>query len=157
MGILMKPFWLIFFFIQVMYGEQYVFLLNKYDKEIELEAKIISSIALASMEGKVKLYIPSMSSSEQKVYSKYFNLVFDCKEANFVFDKHMGERYNCLNKPILLLTNNYRKLIENPNYYGAFFWNKSRPNIVFIKERLKQKGIILPQSFNRFIEDESYE
>ena len=37
--------------ISFLNADQYTFLLNKYDKELELEAKIISNIATASIKG----------------------------------------------------------------------------------------------------------
>lgn len=58
----------------------------------------------------------------------------------------------CDNTKRLFFTNNYRKLLSDDKYYGALFWNKSRPNIVFIKNRLDKKAIVLPSTFNQFIE-----
>jgi hypothetical protein len=58
--------------ISFLNADQYTFLLNKYDKELELEAKIISNIATASIKGEIKLFIPEISSIENEVYSKFF-------------------------------------------------------------------------------------
>ncbi len=135
------------------YSNQYVFLVNKYDKEIELEAKIISKIATASLREIAKIYIPNISKQEQEIYSKYFNLAKDCESANFVFDKKGSIDSSCKNFKKLFFTNNYKRLISNDKYYGAFFWNKSRPNIVFVKQRLKDNKIVLSDEYAQYIEE----
>ena len=135
------------------YAQQHVFMVNKYDKEIDLEAKIISKISASSLKEKVKLYIPDISKQEQEIYSKHFDLTKNCESANFIFDKRGLINTSCAKADKLFFTNNYKKLIANDKYYGAFFWNKSRPNIVLIKQRLQNNHITLPQEYSQFIED----
>ncbi|WP_024955651.1 hypothetical protein [Sulfurospirillum arcachonense] len=136
------------------YANQYTFLLDKYDKEIELEAKIIAKIATASISKQIKLFIPQISPMEKKVYSKFFTLAKNCQTSNFVFmNKTIDNEELCVKTNKLFFTNNYKKLLADNRYYGAFFWYKSRPNIVFVKNRLKTKGIELPQEYNQYIED----
>jgi len=153
MGILMRIIIFISIIISSVFSEQYVFLVKKYDKEIEFEAKIISKIASSSVKEKIKLFIPKISKQEKDIYSEYFYLTKDCKSANFIFDNKglLNESCKKLNK--LYFTNNYRRLISNTKYYGAFFWNKSRPNIVFIKQRLEQYNVKLSKEYIKYIED----
>ena len=137
----------------VAFSDQYVFLVNKYDKEIEYEAKIILKIATSSLAKEIKLFIPDISQQERKIYSEYFNLTKNCETANFIFDNKGSLNNDCKTKNKLFFTNNYKKLMANEKYYGAFFWSKSRPNIVFIKNRLEENNIILPDSYLQFVED----
>lgn len=136
-------------------GNQYTFLVNKYDKEIELEAKIVSKIALTSLNKEQPLlYIPQISQSEKEIYSQFFKLSSSCDDANFVFVKKSKDIFKeCQKYDKLFFTNNYQKLLLDSRYFGAFFWNKSRPNIVFIKERLEYQSIKLPNEYEQFIED----
>ncbi|MFA6740354.1 MAG: hypothetical protein WCR78_02580 [Arcobacteraceae bacterium] len=136
-------------------ADQYTFLLNKYDKELELEAKIISNIATASIKGEIKLYIPEISSIENDIYSKFFILTNSCEDANFIFIKrNVDLDFYCKNNNSkLFFTNNYEKLLNNDRYLGAFFWNKSRPNITFIKARLEKQKIELSKDYDKFVED----
>ena len=149
----MKKIILLLTILSYSYCGQYVFLVNKYDKEIELEAKIIANIAASSMKEKIKLFIPKISQLEKKFYSKYFDITEDCNSANFVFDKGKSSKLECTKSNKLFFTNKYKKLIANSKYYGAFFWNKSRPNIVFIKQRLINHGVQLPSEYKQFVED----
>lgn len=141
--------------ISFAYSEQYTFLVNKYDKEIELEAKIISNIATSSIKKDVKLFIPEISTMEKDVYSKFFTLSNSCEDANFIFIKrNINLNTLCENQENkLFFTNNYEKLLEDTRYLGAFFWNKSRPNITFIKSRLEKNEIKLPDDYDKFVED----
>ena len=95
-----------------------------------------------------------MAQNEESVYKEHFRGVQDCREANFIFIKR-GAKIDevCKNKERLFFTNNYRKLLSDTTFFGAFFWNKSRPNIVFIKERLKSYSVSLPKEYEKFVED----
>lgn len=149
----MKRLILLLTFFSLLSAENYTFLVQPYSKEIELEAKIISEIATSSLHEEIKLFIPNMSEMEKKVYSQYFTLTQKCETSNFVFvNKTVEHETLCDNTKRLFFTNNYRKLLSDDKYYGALFWNKSRPNIVFIKNRLDKKAIVLPSTFNQFIE-----
>jgi hypothetical protein len=150
----MKTLILLFIFLTFSYSEQYTFLVNKYDKEIELEAEIISNIATSSLTKDIKLFIPDISNNEKEIYSKFFTLVDTCSNANFVFvKKSIDISSSCSSDGKIFFTNNYQRLLENNAYFGAFFWNKSRPNIIFIKDRLAQQNIKLPIDYEKFIED----
>ncbi len=150
----MKLLLAIFTLFTLSYAEQYTFLVASYDKEIELEAKIVHQIATASVGKPIKLFIPEITNVEKKIYSHFFTLVDDCNSSNFVFvNKNLNKKSPCEQAEKLFFTNNYQALLSNQKFYGAFFWSKSRPNIVFIKERLAKKSVRLPKEYNRYIED----
>lgn len=136
-----------------LFASNYIFLVDEYNKEIELEAKIISNIATNSIKNEIKLYIPNISKNEKAVYSKFLKVVDTCEKSNFIFRKRDFIDTNCNYENKIYFTNNYNYLISNKSYLGAFFWSKSRPNIVFVKNRLAKSNIILPESFKQFIED----
>jgi len=145
---------LLFTLLSFLSSENYTFLVQPYSKEAELEAKIIAEIATASLHGKIKLFIPHMSEMEEKVYSKYFTLSSKCETSNFVFvNKAVEKESLCDNTNRLFFTNNYRKLLSDEKYFGALFWNKSRPNIVFIQNRLEIKAIELPKTYDQFVDN----
>lgn len=131
----------------------YTFLVNEYNKEIELEAKIVTKIAKDTLGDDVKLFIPKISTQEKEIYSAMIKLVNSCKEANFIYEKRVFKQCDDdINKRIFF-TNNYKKFISNEKYIGSFFWSKSRPNITFLKKRLQKYRINLAKSYSQFIED----
>lgn len=148
----MKKLFLLFSLFALSLNAQYLFLVDSYDKEIELEAKIIAKIAQASLNEEIKLYIPDISDQEKQIYEQFFTLAKDCEEANFIFNKRTTLS-PCENSKKLCFTNNYRKLLSDKKYYGAFFWSKSRPNIVFVKERLAKNSVRLSPEYAQFIEE----
>jgi hypothetical protein len=137
------------------YGNNYLFLMEKELNEIELESKIVAKIA-QDLAGKndVKVYLSHYNLKEYESYKKFINITNHCIEADMIFlKKHntLDSTCNKLNK--IKLTNSYKQFIEDETIIGAFFWAKARPNIVFSKNRLLKNNIILPQSYDQFIED----
>jgi len=154
MGILMKIIILIFTILSFVNAQSYTFLLKKYNKQIELESKIVFNIADSIIKEKIKLFIPQITKQEIDVYSKLFLLEAHCEKANFIFVKNdIDDKNLCIGHNKIYFTNNYNRLLSSEKYIGAFFWSKSRPNIVFIKDRMLRKNITLPVSYKQFIED----
>lgn len=147
---------LLFFtiFTSFVWANNYTYLVEEYTKETELEAEIVLKIAKDIMKDQqIKLFIPAITPLEKTIYGKETLLVNSCKEANFIFIKNEHELQCTQSSNQFILTNNYRQLKNNNHFIGAFFWSKSRPNIVLIKDRLSQKNISLPQEYQQFIED----
>lgn len=157
MVILMKKIiFLIFNFFSFLYSsENYTFLVKEYNKEIELEVKIISNIAenLIHKKEKVSLFITEISDMEKTIYSGPFNLVNSCDEADFIYLRNNSDSQLCNINNKIYFTNNYDSLLKNDKFIGAFFWSKSRPNIVFVKNRLNKNNIKLPEIYEKFIEE----
>ncbi|MCK9337069.1 MAG: hypothetical protein M0P43_04465 [Arcobacteraceae bacterium] len=137
------------------YGNNYLFLMEKELNEIELESKIVAKIAQDLVgQNEVKVYLTHYNIEEQEAYKKFINITSHCVEADIIFlkkNKTLDSSCEGLNK--IILTNSYQQFVEDDTIIGAFFWAKARPNIVFSKNRLKQNNITLPQSYNQFIED----
>lgn len=135
----------------------YTFLVNKYNKEIELEAKIMSNIVHdMNLSPKPSIFIPNISQVERNIYAELFTISDNCNDANFIFIKSdkIEEFQECEKlKNKIFFTNNYDLLLKNNHFIGAFFWSKSRPNIVFVKNRLVSNNIKLPENYDKFIEE----
>jgi hypothetical protein len=149
----MKHLILWFGLIAFSFANQYTFLVNQYNKDLELEAKIISTVAQLLIKKKPTIYMPNMSEDEQKAYGAYFKIASSCKQANFVYIKTNNDiESSCSTSKRFFFTNNYRMLLNNKLFNGAFFWSKSRPNIVLVKERLAKKGVVVPKKYEQFVE-----
>lgn len=135
--------------------ENYTFLVKEYNKEIELESKIISSIAenLIHKKDKISLFIPEISDIEKTIYSSSFNIVNSCNDADFIYLRNNSDSQLCNINNKIFFTNNYDSLLKNDKFIGAFFWSKSRPNIVFVKNRLDKNKIQLPEIYEKFVEE----
>ncbi len=136
-------------------SENYTFLLKEYNKEIELEAKIISNIAknLIPKKDKLSIFIPEITDLEKSIYSEPFYIVNNCNDADFIYLRNNSDLESCNIHNKIYFTNNYDSLLKNDKFIGAFFWSKSRPNIVFVKNRLNKNNIKLPEIYEKFIEE----
>jgi hypothetical protein len=56
-------------------------------------------------------------------------------------------------KPILFVTD-YHFLKDSEDIVGAFYWRKGRSQLLFIKKRLEQQDIRLPEAYQNFMVDE---
>ena len=84
--------------------------------------------------------------------SKHFRVTDDCKDANLIILNDKSDLpKNYKHKHIFVL--NYNLLNEIPESFGAFFWKKGRPNIVFIKPRLEKDALKLSANLKPYVED----
>lgn len=60
---------------------------------------------------------------------------------------------NVSKKPLLFVTN-YHFLEKSDDILGAFYWRKGRSQLLFIKKRLEQHDITLPEEYQNFMIDE---
>jgi hypothetical protein len=119
-------------------------------KEIdEIESRILTELISSICEKKVlKVYTDSQKIKKRL---KNNNIEFKdrCLDVDVAVLKFKNEQ--CLQIPIITLE--YDLLKFYPQSVGAFFWQKGRPNIVFIAPRLKQHHIKLNADFDPFIEE----
>jgi len=97
------------------------------------------------------------ASKELKYYSFKLNSVMDEKikftsidAADILLFPEKTFTKVMLNKKTVIV-NSYQDLNENNNSIGAIYLKKNRTQIIFIKERLKNKGLSLPKKFNKYI------
>ena len=78
-------------------------------------------------------------------------LVESPKDANFL----LLDNNSSIETNALIFVTNY-KILEKmqKSAIGGFFWQKGRPNILFLRKNLQKKNIQLPKSMQDFVEDE---
>jgi len=74
-----------------------------------------------------------------------------CEDADVIILEKNKNKNLCKNTPVLTLK--YDLLKVYPNSVASFFWQKGRPNIVFIEPRLKEQKIVISGEFQDFIEE----
>ena len=91
--------------------------------------------------------------SQKMINSSDFKKASSCKDASVLVitsDKEIPRQ--CESKPMLVLK--YDLLEKHSNAVSAFFWQKGRPNIVFIKKRLQYFSISLPPTYEKYVEEQ---
>lgn len=140
----------------LIYGQ--VFALEK-----ESTLKMYDSIFSAfSLNGSVKVYTNDKEYREVFGDSKRIILSNKLEESDIalITDEQtlqsvlyrLRVHKNMRRKPVLFVTN-YQFLKMSDDILGAFYWRKGRSQLLFIKKRLQQHNITLPQEYQNFIID----
>ncbi|MFK5983919.1 MAG: hypothetical protein QM479_00635 [Pseudomonadota bacterium] len=143
----MKPLTLV---ILLLFSVFYVKLIVASDVN-KIENKIIMNMIL-SLTNKQYPSIYTDSQRIKKILTEQdVHFVESCSSAQIAIIQTNKELKNC-NK-ILIITLKYDLLKTYPDSVASFFWQKGRPNIVFIKSRLNSHNITIGSEFNDFIEE----
>ena len=96
-------------------------------------------------------------------YSKKISLSENIENTDIILITHestlndilytMTKDTNYTAQPIIFVTN-YQFLKVSDKIVGAFYWRKGRSQLLFIKNRLEQYDITLPEEYQRFMIDE---
>ncbi|MEA3227559.1 MAG: hypothetical protein U9P38_00640 [Campylobacterota bacterium] len=113
--------------------------------ELKLYEKLLPTIF-----SKTKLLIYTDRHSEQILkHSNVLNVTQNCEEADLLMGKrfiNLDER--CKNKP--LFATSYLSYHNSENSFGAFYWRKGRPQILFNHDLLQHFNLYLPDSLKKY-------
>ena len=131
---------------------------RSFSDERELEVRILEKI-FSDITKKKEVRVVILGSKRDyfskniSTYSKRLKESRSCRKADIVFlaGVYRGKLpKGCGGK--ILFSSRRKDIFLREDCVGAFFWKKGRPNILFIRERLRKKKIELPPEYNRFIE-----
>ena len=122
--------------------------------EAQTERKIYDAIIHAlflDQERTIHLWSDSDRLRDELQKLRDIKIVEDIDQADMaIITNKLPKECKCL----LFVTSN-RRLKEYKNKaVGGFFWQKGRPNILFLKANLHKLNIKLPESMKQFVEDE---
>lgn len=131
------------------------FTLRKKDTVGELEAKIVAQIAVDILHKSVNMYAVGEVKDFTALSMDGFKITKNCHEANFIFvsKQSADDMQLCENSRAVYFTNSRELFDKNRDFIGLFYWFKSRPNITFSSKRLEKKLIMLPKSYEQFVEE----
>ncbi|WP_434637473.1 hypothetical protein MLC35_01545 [Sulfurimonas sp. NW7] len=121
--------------------------------QIEYELKIYQTIFQALFPGKNVVYVWSDSQTTNRIFTKTkdIQLVTAPAQADILL---LGTGENASNLNGLKFATNYKTFKKyKKSLIGGFYWQKGRPNIIFIKRNLEKYHITLPKSMSEYIED----
>lgn len=117
----------------------------------KIEKKIIMNM-IHSLNHNALISIYTDSQKIKNLLSKHkVNFVDSCSNAKVAILETKKAANVCNHIPILTLKYNLLKFYSSS--VASFFWQKGRPNIVFIESRLKKQNISIDSEFNDFIEE----
>ena len=122
--------------------------------EKEYAAKIITNLVEVIDKSNTSVWIDHDDSDVTgSLELKQLNVVKTCENAKvLILSSEKSIPKHCITKPILVL--DYDLLAKHSNAVSAFFWQKGRPNIVFLKKRLQHFSISLPPTYEKYVEEQ---
>ena len=85
--------------------------------------------------------------------SRVVVIVNDCTQSDFLIGSNFAKLpKKCHNKP--LFATSYKAYKQFKNSFGAFYWNKGRPQIHFNKSNLEKFSISLPNNLKKYLDEQ---
>ena len=142
----------ILIFLLLFYGQ--TFALER-ESTIRLYEHIFSAL---SSSHPIAVYVEDPEYREVFLYAKNIVLAKDIQSADvaLITKRAMLEkvlRTKTKYRAVLFATS-YRMLEDSKEVIGASYWKKGRVQLLFVAERLKAHGIVLPDEYEKFTVDE---
>ncbi len=118
-----------------------------------LKAKIIKNIAEILVKKKVvRVYVTDPNFYDIFRVQNDFKKAISPKYADIILTNNSIKYENLKHKPCIISTN-YKDYKNHTDIdWGAFFWQKGRPNIILNAKILKQKHIKIPMQYDNYVE-----
>jgi len=118
----------------------------------DIKLKLISKISHVVVKKHiVKIYVSDKAFLKDVQDSKNLKFVKNCQDADVILCSIVGKlSKRCKNK--IVFTTKYRSYKNSKFVFGAIFWQKGRPNLIFRASCLKKRGIKLPKSYKKYID-----
>lgn len=118
-----------------------------------METQIIERIA-TSLFPKQKISVWGETADQKNIIrqSEKIKEAADSSDADLIIvSKKVPQN---LSSNCVIITTEYTLLKKDERIIGAFFWQKGRPNLLFLRPRMQKANISLGHDFNKYIEDE---
>lgn len=121
--------------------------------KIDIESQIIERIA-TSLFPKQKIAVWGETADQKNSIrqSQKIKEAVNSSDADLIIvSKSLPQN---LSTNTVIITTEYGLLKKDERIIGAFFWQKGRPNLLFLRPRMQKTNISLSNEFNKYIEDE---
>ena len=121
----------------------------------QIKAQIILNIAHIITHNKiVKIYVDDPSFLD--IFQNRHNIirVMNCFRADIIITKNSKNiKQKCKNKQVNIISTTYRDYKQNSNIdFGAFFWQKGRPNMLINSKIIQKRNIHLSRSYYKYLD-----
>lgn len=119
--------------------------------QIEIAAKILDQTVQGLFKTvPVRVWAQNQKEKEMMPFSSYMQWTDNPKEAQFILIE------TSKNKPSIegvIYFGMHYETLKDPQVVGAFYWQKGRPNLLFVRSRLLEARIHLSETFAAYIEE----
>ncbi len=121
----------------------------------QIKAQIILNIArLVTHKKTVKIYVDDPSFLDIFKNNNDIKRVSNCFQADVVITKNSQNiKKQCKKKQINIISTTYKDYKQNSDIdFGAFFWQKGRPNMLINSKIIQKRSISLPRSYYKYLD-----
>ncbi len=121
----------------------------------QIKAQIILNIArLVTHKKIVKIYVDDPSFLDIFKNNNDIKRVSNCFQADVVITKNSQNiKKQCKKKQINIISTTYKDYKQNSDIdFGAFFWQKGRPNMLINSKIIQKRSISLPRSYYKYLD-----
>lgn len=119
----------------------------------KIEAQIIDKIVVSLFPGqKITVWGETVDQKNMIKQSTKISRVESSSNADLIIvTKNIPQN---LSDNCVIITTEYALLKKDERIIGAFFWQKGRPNLLFLRPRMQKANVNLGHEFDKYIEDE---
>jgi len=121
----------------------------------DIKAQIILNIAhLITHKKDIKIYIDDPTFLDIFKTNKNIHRVYNCFDADLIITKNSKKIIKlCNNKQINIISTRYKDYKQNNDVdFGAFFWQKGRPNMLINSSIIQKRKMHLPRSYYKYLD-----
>jgi hypothetical protein len=124
-----------------------------YGSDLKIEEKIYDLILHTLLPQHKTIKVWCEDSSKEQIFKEIKGV--KCIDTPQKADFLLLSRSRMIDAKGLKFVTSYKLLEEDQkSAVGGFFWQKGRPNILFLRSNLEKHHIVLPSSMQEYIEDE---
>jgi len=134
----------------------FIFISSLSASSLQTERKIYQTILNALFPQKKTVYIWLDDKSRKSMFENIYGI----KVVEYQIDADIliiKKTYNINASNKIVFADGYLVYKQHKhNIIGGFYWQKGRPNLVFIKDNLRKEGIKLPKGLQEYIEEDEF-
>lgn len=118
-----------------------------------IAAKIIDKVVVSFFPD-TKIYAWGENTEHAQIIRNSSRMEFSSTPSRAYFILVSKKIPENLHEDTIIFTTEYDLLAKDQRVVGAFFWQKGRPNLLFLRDRLQSSNLKLGREFDKYIEDE---
>ncbi len=130
--------------------------LNIYSSDIaQIKTQIILNIAhLLTHKNPIKVFIDDDNFKDIFQYSKNIKQIDSSCKADLIITNNSNKiKKLCKRKNLNIISTSYKDYKSNKNIdFGAFFWQKGRPNMLINSKIVEKRDISIPKSYYKYLD-----
>lgn len=124
------------------------------ESDLKLHAKMMDKLATDIINKEQTTICDPTYGRSYSPYLKRAQMLNTCSDGDIAIVSSASQIQGHKNQ--IIIVTNYNLLNTIPEAIGAFYWQKGRPNLVFIRSRLIEKQVRLSSEYIKLVDERVY-